>query len=65
MNKTILYIIIGILITFCSTTKNVNIEKEKSSNGKPITYDFADKISKEKLDFIKKNYNWSTEKYLS
>ncbi|WP_298327236.1 hypothetical protein [uncultured Dokdonia sp.] len=65
MKKTILSIIIVLTILSCSTTKTVeNKKKTDSLNEKPITYDYADKIGSEKLNFIKKTYNWNNEKIL-
>ncbi len=59
MKKTILQILIGLTILSCSSTKIID-----SVNEKPITYDYADKIDSEKLNFIKTNYVWNNEKIL-
>ena len=64
MKKTILPIIISLTILSCSTSKTVENKKVESLNEKPITYDYADKIGSEKLNFIKRTYNWNNEKIL-
>jgi hypothetical protein len=62
--KKIIIVLIVFLFYSCSTTKNVENKKNDSNNEKPITYDYADKINDEQLNFIKKNYNWTNEKIL-
>ena len=64
MKKIILQIIIGLVIFSCSTTKNTDNKKIDTQKEKPITYDFADKVNSEQLDFIRINYNWTKEKIL-
>ena len=64
MKKAILNIIFGLSIISCSTTKTVENKKVDSINESSITYDYADRINSEKLNFIKKTYNWKNEKIL-
>lgn len=64
MRKFILQTIIIFTFLSCSTTKTVEGNKVDSQNEKFITYDYADKINSEKLEFIKKNYNWNSQKIL-
>ncbi|MDO6853677.1 hypothetical protein Q4599_08795 [Cellulophaga lytica] len=54
MRKFILQTIIIFTFLSCSTTKTVEGNKVDSQNEKFITYDYADKIDSEKLEFIKK-----------
>ena len=67
MNNHKIYLLIILLITFKTMhgqTKNDAPISINTTTDKPITYDFADKISIENLNFIKKNYNWNNEKIL-
>jgi|GEM_PF-1117113 archaellum component FlaF (FlaF/FlaG flagellin family) len=64
MKKTVLQIILCLIITSCSSTKNLDDRKIDTQQEKPITYDYADKINSAKLNFIKKTYNWNNEKIL-
>ena len=62
--KKILIGLIILLFHSCSTTKNLDNKTNDSKKAKPIIYDYADKISNEQLNFIKKTYNWNDEKLL-
>lgn len=55
-----------IIITFynCSTTRKAENKIILTQDEKPIIYDYADKISPDQLNFIKKSYNWKNEKIL-
>lgn len=64
MRNNILPIIIALTILACSTPKTVEYKKVDSLNEKPIIYDYADKIGSEKLNFIKKTYNWNNQQIL-
>lgn len=69
MKKITLQLIVCLILTSCSSTKNLDDKKSnthqvKPIEVKPITYDYADKINSAKLEFIKKNYNWKSQKVL-
>lgn len=64
MKKTIVQIIVCLIITSCSSTKNMDEKQNSIRKEKPITYDYANKINSAKLNFIKKNYHWTHEKIL-
>ena len=64
MKKALLNIIFGLSILSCSTTKTIENKKVDSINESPIIYDYTDRIDSEKLNFIRKTYNWNNEKIL-